>query len=63
MRGVLIYARFDMKHIQSTLSNIKNDLGNVAACSQGGDEPKKLFNDSGWPKVQQLLIEKTPKLH
>jgi hypothetical protein len=43
MRGVLIYVRFDLKHIQGTLSNIKNDLGNVVACSQGGDEPKKLF--------------------
>jgi hypothetical protein len=31
MRGVLIYGRFDLKHIQGTLSNIKNDLGNIAA--------------------------------
>jgi hypothetical protein len=41
MRGVLIYVRFDLKHIQPILSNIKK-ISNVAACCQGGDEPKKL---------------------
>ena len=51
MRGVLIYGRLDLKHIQGTLSNIKNDLGNIAAYGQGGDEPKKTCNDSEWQKV------------
>ena len=41
MRGVLIYVSFDLKHIQGTLRNIQKDLGNVDACCQGGDEPKK----------------------
>jgi hypothetical protein len=42
MRSVPIYVRFDLAHIQGTLSNIQKDLGNADACGQGGDEPKKL---------------------
>jgi hypothetical protein len=42
MRGILIYGKFDLKHIQGTLSNIKNGLNEIDVCCQGGDERKKL---------------------
>jgi hypothetical protein len=41
MRGVLIYLRFDMKHIQGTLSNTKNELSEFDDNCQGGGETRK----------------------
>jgi len=40
MRAGLIYVRFDMKHIPTTLSIIKSKL-NKLMLPTGGDEPKK----------------------
>ena len=47
MRGVPIYLKIDLKHIQGTLSNTKNELSEFDDCCQGGGElrtPKMILS-------------------